>query len=139
MKFIEPRHDETARAILADDTFEQLRQGFYMRLRDDRVRLVILATTLAHSRSSPASAREELQVFAHKLRGAAAVFGAAEIRDAAQAVEVAAVAARQENSDEGDNQLWSALAFLSSLLAAVTDSVTSSPLTPMPQYGRWRP
>ena len=131
MKFIESRHDETATAVLPDDTFEQLQVAFYTRLRKDRARLVVLGATLAHSGSNPAPAFEELQTFAHKLRGAAAVFGAAEIRDAAQALEVAAHAAQAEHASEGNGQVWSALTLLSDLLASVTESA--------PRHGPRRP
>jgi HPt (histidine-containing phosphotransfer) domain-containing protein len=140
MKFIESCNDAAATAVLADDTFEQLQVAFYARLRKDRVRLVVIGTTLARSGSDPAPAFEELRNFAHRLRGASAIFGAVEIRDAAQALEEAAHIAQTEHADEGDGQVWSSLALLSDLLASVTESVTSPSLTPVPRHGpSWRP
>jgi HPt (histidine-containing phosphotransfer) domain-containing protein len=126
MKFIDLRLDRTAAAILAADTFEQLQEAFYTRLRKDRVRLVVLSTALARCGANPALPFEELASFAHRLRGASAIFGAAEIRDAAHELEVAAHAAQDRRADQGDSQVWSALASLADLLSAVTDS-TSSP------------
>jgi HPt (histidine-containing phosphotransfer) domain-containing protein len=130
MKFIDIRLDRTAVAILATDTFEQLQEAFYTRLRMDRVRLVVLSNTLARCSENPALTFEELASFAHRLRGASAIFGAAEIQDAAHGLEVAAHAARERRADEGDSQVWSALALLADLLAAVTDS------TPPPAFSR---
>jgi HPt (histidine-containing phosphotransfer) domain-containing protein len=132
MKFIESRNDGKTIEIPAEDLFEQLQLAFYTRLRKDRVRLVVLATTLTGSRANPDPVFEELGTFAHRLRGASAIFGAAEVRDAAEALEVAAQAARDDYADEGDGRVWSALALLSDLLASMTESVTSPALTSVP-------
>jgi HPt (histidine-containing phosphotransfer) domain-containing protein len=130
MKFIDIRLDRAAAAILAADTFEQLQEAFYTRLRMDRVRLVELSTALARCSASPALPFEELASFAHRLRGASAIFGAAEIQDAAHRLEVAAHAARERRADEADSQVWTALGLLADLLAAVTDE------TPPPALSR---
>jgi chemotaxis protein histidine kinase CheA len=131
MKFIDLRLDQTAAAILAADTFEQLQEAFYTRLRQDRVRLVVLNTTLAHCGANPALPFEELASFAHRLRGASAIFGAAEIRDAAHGLEAAAHAARDRRADAGDSRVCSALALLADVLAAVTDSTWSPGAEPI--------
>jgi HPt (histidine-containing phosphotransfer) domain-containing protein len=121
MKFIDIRLDRAAAVILAADTFEQLREAFYTRLRRDRVRLVVLSTALARCSANPALPFEELASFAHRLRGASAIFGPAEIQAAAHGLELAAHAARERRADERDSKVWSALALLADLLAAVTD------------------
>jgi HPt (histidine-containing phosphotransfer) domain-containing protein len=125
MKFTDLRLDRTATAILAEGTFEQLQAAFYTRLRKDRERLVVLSTALARCGENPALPFEELASFAHRLRGASAIFGADELQDAAHELEIAAHAAQ-------DSQVWSALALLTDLLAAVTDSTPSVALTPAP-------
>jgi chemotaxis protein histidine kinase CheA len=135
MKSIDFRLDPTATAILAEGTFEQLREAFHIRLRKDRVQFVVLGTALARCSTNPAMVFEELAMFAHRLRGASAIFGADEIRDAAHALEVAAHAARERRADEEDSQVWSALALLSDLLAAVTDATSSRALTPVSRHG----
>jgi len=129
MKFIDFRLDRTAAGILAADTFEQLQEAFYSRLRQDRERLAVLSTALTRCDANLALPFEELASFAHRLRGASAIFGAAEIRDAAHELEVAAHAARERCAKEGDSQVWSALALLADLLAAVTDETRPPPLT----------
>jgi HPt (histidine-containing phosphotransfer) domain-containing protein len=129
MKFTDFRLDRTAAAILAADTFEQLQEAFYTRLREDRVRLVALSTALARCGANPTLPFEELASFAHRLRGASAIFGATEIRDAAHELEAAAHAAQDRRADEGDSQVWSALTLLADLLAAVTDETPPPPLT----------
>ena len=129
MKFIDLRLDRTAAALLAADTFEQLQEAFHTRLCKDRVRLGVLSTALARRGENPALPFEELASFAHRLRGASAIFNAAEIRDAAHELEVAAHAARDRYEDEGDSQVWSALTLLAGLLAAVTDETPPPALT----------
>jgi HPt (histidine-containing phosphotransfer) domain-containing protein len=131
MKFIDFRLDRTAAALLAADTFEQLQEAFYTRLRKDRLRLVVLSAALARCGGNPALSFEELASFAHRLRGASAIFGAAEIRDAAHELEVAAHAARDRRADAGDSQIWSALALLADVLTAVTDSTSPPALAPV--------
>jgi HPt (histidine-containing phosphotransfer) domain-containing protein len=131
MKFIDFRLDRTAAAILAADTFEQLQEAFHTRLRKDRVRLVVLSNALAHCGENSALPFEELASFAHRLRGASAIFGATEIQDAAHELEVAAHAARDRRANAGDSQVWSALALLADVLAAVTDSTSSPALPPV--------
>jgi HPt (histidine-containing phosphotransfer) domain-containing protein len=128
MKFIDFRLDRTAAGILAADTFEQLQEAFYSRLRQDRERLAVLRTALTHCGANLALPFEELASFAHRLRGAAAIFGAGEIRDAAHELEVAAHAARERCANEGDSQVGSALALLADLLTAVTDETRPPPL-----------
>jgi hypothetical protein len=129
MKFIDARHEPPAAPAVADNTFEQLQSAFYTRLRKDRVRLVVLGTTLAHAGADPKSVLEDLRTFAHRLRGAAAIFDAAEIRDAAQALEVAAHVDPEGPADQGNTRVWSALTLLSDLLAWATDSSTQPGLT----------
>jgi HPt (histidine-containing phosphotransfer) domain-containing protein len=129
MKSIDIRLDRTAAAILAADTFEQLQEAFYVRLRQDRARLVALSSTLVRCGENPTLPFEELASFAHRLRGASAIFGAAELRDAAHELEVAAQAARELRADAGDSQVRSAVALLTDLLAAVTDETPPPPLT----------
>jgi chemotaxis protein histidine kinase CheA len=135
MKFIELRNDPTATTSVCDDTFEELQSAFYVRLREDRVRLVVLGTKLSGSGANPAQAFEEVRMFAHRLRGAAAIFGAAEVRDAAQALELATQAAQSELATREDSRVWSALALLSDLLASMTESITAPALTLVSRQG----
>lgn len=131
MKFIDFRPDRTAAAILPSDTFEQLQEAFHTRLRKDRVRLVVLSTALARCGANPALHFEELASFAHRLRGASAIFGAAEIRDTAHELEVSVHAAQDRRADRGDSQVWSKLSLLADVLAAVTDLTSSRNLVPV--------
>jgi HPt (histidine-containing phosphotransfer) domain-containing protein len=135
MKFIEHRDSPTARAAIADDTFEQLQLAFYERLRKDRAGLAVLGTALAHAVANPAPALQALRTFAHRLRGAAAIFGATEICDAAESLEVAALAAPQPQDDPDHGVVWSALALLTEVLVSVTDSATRYEVSAAASYG----
>lgn len=129
MKFTESKESGwTAAGIVSDDTFSQLRAAFYARLRKDRARLVELGTRLSGSDPEPAQTFEEVRAFAHRLLGAAAIFGATELREAAQTLEVAAHAAQKSQASHKDTRVWSALAHLADLLASMTDSITDPAL-----------
>jgi HPt (histidine-containing phosphotransfer) domain-containing protein len=135
MKFIEPKESGwTAAGIVSDDTFLQLRAAFHARLREDRARLVVLGTRLSGSDPDPAQTFEEVRAFAHRLLGAAAIFGATDLREAAQTLEIAAHAAQKSQASHKDTQVWSALAHLADLLASMADSITD----PLPMLGSRR-
>jgi HPt (histidine-containing phosphotransfer) domain-containing protein len=104
-----------------DDALEVVRQSFYARLHDEKTRLAALATSLESSEAESATVFEQMEVFAHRLRGAAAVFGAFELSDAAKALEWAASAASAEGAQYGDASVWYALNLLASQLASLTD------------------
>ena len=74
-------------------TYEDVHQSFQIRLSGEQARLTTLADALRCSDNGAASAFGELEWFAHRLRGAAAVFDYPELRDAAKVLEVAANAA----------------------------------------------
>jgi HPt (histidine-containing phosphotransfer) domain-containing protein len=83
-------------------TYEDVRQTFLTRLHDEEARLKLLGAALNSAKLFPAAAFAELEIFAHRLRGAAAVFGLPEIRDAAQALELAAAGAANERTSSGE-------------------------------------
>ncbi|MEJ0006963.1 MAG: Hpt domain-containing protein [Steroidobacteraceae bacterium] len=75
------------------EEFEVLRQRFRQRLHKEQSRLAALTKTLYSSAHVPASSLLDIHAFAHRLRGAALVFGFQDIGDAAKALELAASAA----------------------------------------------
>ena len=129
MKFIEPKSDITVTGRLGDDTSAPLQLAFYTRLREDRLQLVALGSKLSDSAVNAVQVFEELETFAHRMCGVAAIFGAVEIRDAARALEVASQAAQKDLASHEDTRVWSALALLAELLASVADLITTSALT----------
>jgi HPt (histidine-containing phosphotransfer) domain-containing protein len=124
MKFTDRGDNQAAQATLADDTFEQLQLAFYERLRKDRARLAVLSTALAHAVRDPEPALQELRTFAHRLRGAAAIFGAAEVRDAAEDLELATHTPPDSTVDPAQGAPWSAIVLLSEVLISATESET---------------
>jgi HPt (histidine-containing phosphotransfer) domain-containing protein len=135
MKSIERWDSQAAKAAIADDTFEELQLAFYERLRKDRAGLAALGAALASAVADPAPALQELRTFTHRLRGAAAIFGAAEVRDAAEGLELAAQAAPHSLDDPDHGAVWSALALLTEVLVSVTDSVGLPQVSAEPSRG----
>jgi hypothetical protein len=118
MKSAKPVIDgQTPRGSL-EDGFERLRQAFEVRLCGDRVRLIALRSALAHLTADPAPILAEIQMFAHKLRGAAAIFEKPEIGRAAKSLELAAMTALAGGSSSTDPSLESTLATLVERLPA---------------------
>src|SRR5579863_507228 len=111
-----------------DDPFEQLRAAFHLRLRSDAVRLAVLAAALARADADPAIVFEDIRLFAHRVRGAAALFGAPDIASAADALEQAAFSAAAAHADNSDAFVWTALEALAQRLAAVNGK--TNPATP---------
>jgi HPt (histidine-containing phosphotransfer) domain-containing protein len=77
----------------ADEQFEELRQHFQQRLRKEQAQLSALTRALEGAEVAPVSIFVDIRAFAHRLRGAALVFGFKVVGDGAKAVELAAIAA----------------------------------------------
>jgi hypothetical protein len=73
-----------------DEQFEELRQRFHERLRKEQNQLTSLTKALTNPNVASASIFPEICAFAHRLRGAAVVFGLQRLGECAKAVEVAA-------------------------------------------------
>ena len=89
----------TPAPVTSGDPFEELRDLFFSRLRTERVRLTELAAALAHAEGNPVHTFEEIRLFAHRLRGGAAIFETPEVGTAANALEQAAAAASEAQAD----------------------------------------
>jgi len=76
-----------------DLTYEEVRQSFLFRLHSERASLVSLSIALGSAAPTAELAFGNLEGFAHRLRGAAAVFDYPELRDSAKVLELAANAA----------------------------------------------
>ncbi len=115
------RHSQNAlRApIASEDPFDELRDLFFSRLRGDRVRLKTFAAALARTEGDPACTFEGIRVFAHRLRGGAAIFETPEVGIAANALEQAAASASVAHAKRSDASVWAALEDLLDRLAVV--------------------
>jgi HPt (histidine-containing phosphotransfer) domain-containing protein len=102
----------------ADEQFEELRQHFHERLRKEQRQLATLTKALAGAEGTPASLFSDIREFAHRLRGAALVFGFQGLGAGAKAVELAAIAASLEaNSQRSDPSVVSSMRALAINLA----------------------
>jgi HPt (histidine-containing phosphotransfer) domain-containing protein len=104
----------------SDDTeaaLERVRQSFHARLEGERVRLAILAKALKAARSD-AEILSDIEMFAHRLRGAAATFEVPELSADAKALELAAAA--------DEPSLWSALETLAARLSSLSGGAAAA-------------
>jgi len=115
-------HTEPTSAA-ADDAFEEIRQAFHARLRSDRMHLASLGAALMHAEGDPGHIFEDIRLFAHRLRGASAIFEAQEIGIAAHALEQAACAASVAHADNADTSVWTALESLVDRLPGTSGSI----------------
>ncbi len=113
-------------AAVSETHFEQLRGAFYTRLRSDRARLATLSAELVHADEDVMPVFEELRVLAHRMCGAAAIFEAPDVGDAANTLEQALLTAINEHADGTDPGVWAALEALVNLLAFTNRSSARS-------------
>jgi HPt (histidine-containing phosphotransfer) domain-containing protein len=105
------------RASAANDSrLEELRYEYYARLDRDRARLATLSAELAHAETDAMPVYEDIRSLARRMGGAAAVFEAIEIGNAAVALEQATLAAINARADNADTSVWTALEGLVDLL-----------------------
>ena len=107
-----------------DDRFEELRIAYYARLKSDRAQVMTLRTQLAKGPESKAT-YEAIRVCAHGMAGAAAIFEATDIMNAARKLEhVASEAAvatdtAQSQGDSGNPAVRPLLDSLIELLDSI--------------------
>jgi Hpt domain len=89
--------------------FERYRAAFHDRLQGDRLRLTTLIATLARTGDDPRCTFEEIRLFAHRLRGGAAIFEAREVAIAAGMLERAANRALSAHGSHFDCAVRTAL------------------------------
>jgi HPt (histidine-containing phosphotransfer) domain-containing protein len=102
-----------------NEEFERVRQSFRIRLRGEQARLATLAEDLRVEKSGSTSVLADIGMFAHRLRGAAAVFDAPELSNAAKALEIAVLIASAGSGRNGDPGVWSTLRTLTDQLASI--------------------
>ena len=101
----------------AEDEFELIRHSFKVRLQSEQARLEALAQELGAAGDEVAPVLVDIGTFAHRLRGAAAVFDLPELSSAAKALELAATCGEPGRSC--DPSLWPTLKVLADKLVAI--------------------
>jgi HPt (histidine-containing phosphotransfer) domain-containing protein len=112
-----PHIEESQSPAVTAAAYQEVRQSFLVRLGSERARLLTLGDALAAGEGVPAAALEDLGRFAHRLRGAAAVFQVPELHDAAKVLELAATAALEQMMPNYNLYLISSMRVLSATLA----------------------
>jgi len=103
----------------SDDAFEEVRQSFLTRLHGEQARLLVLTDALGSGKGNAALVLGDLEIFAHRLRGAAAVFDAGALSEDAKSLELAVAAASIAPVRVNDTFVWASLRTLSSRLASM--------------------
>jgi hypothetical protein len=119
MPLTEPQSSARAQPTPSDDAFEEVRQSFLFRLHAEHARLLVLTDALASAKGNAAPAFGDLEIFAHRLRGAAAVFEAGALSEDAKALELAAAAASIAPVRDHDPFVWATLRTLTARLASM--------------------
>jgi hypothetical protein len=83
-----------------DEQFEKLRRRFHERLRKEQRQLTTLTKALGSANVTSASIYTDIRAFAHRLRGAALVFGFQGLGDGAKAVELAVLRASRDTQGQ---------------------------------------
>jgi hypothetical protein len=96
----------------------KLHDAFLGKLRNDRVRLTIIAARLSRG-GETARAFVDIRSLAQGVGAAAATFGAADVGTAARALERAVDAVPVLHSNNSDVDVWAALETLRDLLGSV--------------------
>jgi HPt (histidine-containing phosphotransfer) domain-containing protein len=122
MALTERQPSARAKPTPCDDAFEEVRQSFLTRLHGEQARLLVLTDALGSGKGNPASTLGALEVFAHRLRGAAAVFDAGALSEDAKALELAVAAASIAPIHDNDTFVWATLRALTSRLASMNGS-----------------
>lgn len=115
-----------------DVSYEDVRQSFLIRLHSERSQLASLADALEMAQMDPTPAFVKLEVFAHRLRGAAAVFGLPELRDDSKALELAAAAAALEHAPFGEPHVQQTMRILASRLICLNEGTPLSNVVALP-------
>jgi chemotaxis protein histidine kinase CheA len=110
-----------------NEEIKELGLLFQRRLQDDLLTLESLAARFAQADATPASVLEEIRCFAHRLRGAAAIFEAHELARAAQALEAAATLAVSDGASNTPHSMSSILHSLRGQLALRIDNQSGAP------------
>lgn len=96
----------------------KLHDTFLGKLRNDRVRLTIIAARLSRG-GDPARALDDIRSLAQGVHAAAATVGAAEVGTAARSLERAVDAASVQGTNNANVDVWAALETLRDLLGSV--------------------
>jgi hypothetical protein len=122
MGSIKRRSRKLAASVDEDDSFENLRQAFHSRLKSERVHFAALSAALARAEENPLWIFEDLVYRAHRLQGGAAIFEESAVATAAGRLENAAGVAAQSRAENTDEEVWSALEALVTVMGNI-DSV----------------
>jgi HPt (histidine-containing phosphotransfer) domain-containing protein len=126
---IEPTEFQRSTPIKLDVSFADVRRSFLDRLRGEQARLAFLAAALETAGMHNVSAFIDLEVFAHRLRGAAAVFELHELRDESKALELAASAATTRYSPDTRLQVGEAIRKLADRLIYLNQGLADASVT----------
>jgi HPt (histidine-containing phosphotransfer) domain-containing protein len=113
-----------------DAAFEEVRQSFIVRLGAEQAQLAVFSRALQGAEAIPVEVLRQLERFAHRLRGAAAMFALPELRDASKVLELAASAAMARLAPGNVHRLQRSARLLAARLTRFDRREASTVVTP---------
>jgi HPt (histidine-containing phosphotransfer) domain-containing protein len=110
---------------LPDPSYEEVRYSFLARLQSEQIRLAYLTEAIAAAGENTVAAFSELERFAHRLRGAAAVFDVPRLREASKGLELVAGEAARRRAPNNDPAVKDAVLALTAELAHLNGGAPS--------------
>jgi HPt (histidine-containing phosphotransfer) domain-containing protein len=113
-------------------SYDAVRLSFLVRLHSEETRLEALCEALASAKGNRVPAFIDLQVFAHRLHGAASLFGLPEIRDAAKDLEQSSAVAATSNATRGEPLVQDTIRTLAARLTCLNGFTADSRISATP-------
>jgi hypothetical protein len=98
-----------AKGRSAEEGFDELRDTFCIRLKNERILLVALGAGLERGDPSRMHITSELGSRAHRISGTAAILELAAVSKAARALELAVVSVAASHGRDADRVIWDAI------------------------------
>jgi chemotaxis protein histidine kinase CheA len=111
--------------VAPNDSFEDIRQAFCVRLQSDRTHFLALNTALACAPGCPPPILDDLRNRAHRLSGTAAIFEFAGVAAAARALELTVVSAAASHAGSTELAIRTALDALVRVIASLEKEPSS--------------
>jgi HPt (histidine-containing phosphotransfer) domain-containing protein len=110
---------EASSAHVHDDSFNDWRAAFHIRLQRERAQFVTLSAALVCAEDDPVRIFSNLRNRAHTIHGGAAALDITELATAAYELELAAMSASASSAHNTDAAVWTALVALVRLLGTL--------------------
>jgi HPt (histidine-containing phosphotransfer) domain-containing protein len=128
MRTIRSRQDRAVVPDPPEDSFEEIRAAFCVRLQSEKAHFLTLNASLARAEEHPTPILDDLRNRAHRLSGTAAIFEYGAIAAAARALELAVVSASALRAKIAQPAIARALEVLIGHLVVLEEDANARPI-----------